>query len=168
MSLVERFPYLDRNPASGGLDLMPDLPIVLRHQSRSLSGVGLVDSGASNWLDMARDAREAANRLLTEDHYRSAVARVYYAAYSKITHELESIAGLPMPAGREGPSHARIRPVIETSMPNMAQPKRDKLSEMLGRLYALRIDADYRPSVEVEGTEGREAISIMKTIFEAF
>lgn len=26
---------------------MPDLPIVLRHQSQSVSGVGLVDSGAS-------------------------------------------------------------------------------------------------------------------------
>ena len=47
MSLVERFPYCDRNPASGGLDLMPDLPIVLRHQSHSLSVVALVDSGAS-------------------------------------------------------------------------------------------------------------------------
>jgi hypothetical protein len=47
LSLVEQFPYCDRNPASGGLDLMPDLPIVLRHQSRSLPGVGLVDSGAS-------------------------------------------------------------------------------------------------------------------------
>jgi hypothetical protein len=47
MSVVEQFPYSDRNPASGGLDLMPDLPIVLRHQSHSLSGVGLVDSGAS-------------------------------------------------------------------------------------------------------------------------
>ena len=47
MSLVEQFPYCDRNPASGGLDLMPDLPIVLRHQTHSLSAVGLVDSGAS-------------------------------------------------------------------------------------------------------------------------
>jgi hypothetical protein len=47
MSLVEQFPYRDRNPASGRLDLMPDLPVVFRHQSRSLSGVGLVDSGAS-------------------------------------------------------------------------------------------------------------------------
>jgi hypothetical protein len=47
LSLVEQFPYCERNPASGGLDLMPDLSIVLRHQSRSLSGVGLVDSGAS-------------------------------------------------------------------------------------------------------------------------
>jgi hypothetical protein len=47
MSVVEQFPYRDRNPASGGVDLMPDLPIVLRHQSHLLSGVGLVDSGAS-------------------------------------------------------------------------------------------------------------------------
>jgi len=121
-----------------------------------------------NWLDVARDAREAANRLLTEDHYRSAVARAYFAAYSKISHELVAIAGLPMPPGREGPGHNRIRPVIESSMPNMIQAKRDKLSEMIGRLYALRIDADYRPSIEVEGTEAREAISLMKTIFEAF
>jgi hypothetical protein len=47
MSVVEQFPYCDRNPASGGLDLMPDLPIVLRHQSHSLSGMGLVNSVAS-------------------------------------------------------------------------------------------------------------------------
>jgi len=64
---------------------------------------------AETWLDLARTAREAANRLLTEDHYRSAVARAYYAVYSKITHE---VAGLAMPPGREGPSHGRIRPVI--------------------------------------------------------
>jgi len=47
MSVVERFPYRDRSPASAGLDLMPDLPIVLCHQSRSLSCIGLVDSGAT-------------------------------------------------------------------------------------------------------------------------
>lgn len=43
----EQFPYRDRNPASGGVDLMPDLPLVLRHQSNVVSAVGLVDSGAS-------------------------------------------------------------------------------------------------------------------------
>lgn len=121
-----------------------------------------------NWLDLARAARKSANTLLTEDHFRSAVSRAYYAAYSKVTHELVAIGALPTPPNREGFSHARIRPVIETSMPNMAQARRDKLSELLGRLYTLRIDADYRPSIEVEGTEAREAISIMKTIFEAF
>jgi uncharacterized protein (UPF0332 family) len=120
------------------------------------------------WLDLARDARKAANTLVTEDRFRSCVARAYYAAYSKVTHELVVTAGLDMPPNREGPSHARIRPIIETSMPNMTQSKREKLSELVGRLYTLRVDADYKPSTRVEGVEAREAISIMKTIFEAF
>jgi hypothetical protein len=47
MSVVARSPDCDRNPASAGLDLMPDLPVVLRHESRSLSYVGLVDNGAT-------------------------------------------------------------------------------------------------------------------------
>ena len=47
MSAMEQFPYWDRDPTSGGLDLMPDLPILLRHQSVSVSALGLVDSGAS-------------------------------------------------------------------------------------------------------------------------
>jgi hypothetical protein len=47
MSAVESFPYVDRNPQSGGFDLMPDLPILLRRQGRTVAAVGLVDSGAS-------------------------------------------------------------------------------------------------------------------------
>ena len=50
----------------------------------------------------------------------------------------------------------------------MAQGKRVKLSELVGRLYTLRIDADYKPSTEVEASEAREAMSLMKTIFESF
>lgn len=121
-----------------------------------------------NWLDLARDARKAASTLLTEDRHRSAIARAYFAGYAKVTHELTAVAALPMPPGREGPSHSRIRRVIETSMPNMDQPKRDKLSEMIGRLYALRIEADYRPSSAVGITEARAAISLMTTVFDSF
>jgi hypothetical protein len=47
MNSVEQFSYIDRNPASGGVDLMPDLPITLRNQNQSVSATGLVDSGAS-------------------------------------------------------------------------------------------------------------------------
>jgi hypothetical protein len=47
MSNVEQFPYCDRNPALPGFDLMPDLPILLRRQSDVVSGLALVDSGAS-------------------------------------------------------------------------------------------------------------------------
>ena len=121
-----------------------------------------------SWLELARDARKAASMLVTQDHYRSGVARAYYAAYSKIAHELAVTAHLSMPPDREGPSHARVRPLIATSMPNMTREKREKLSELVGRLYTLRIDADYRPSTQVEGAEAREAISIMKAVSDAF
>jgi hypothetical protein len=47
MSLVEQFPYQDRNPSAAGFDLMPDLPILLRSPSHTLSGLALVDSGAT-------------------------------------------------------------------------------------------------------------------------
>jgi hypothetical protein len=47
MSLVEQFPYHDRNPARPGFDLMPDLPILLSSSPHRLSGLALVDSGAT-------------------------------------------------------------------------------------------------------------------------
>jgi uncharacterized protein (UPF0332 family) len=120
------------------------------------------------WIELASDGRKAANVLATEDRYRSCVARAYYAAYSKVTHALIAAAQLPPPPGREGFGHLRTRQVIVTSMPDMDQTKRHKLSELLGRLYTLRIDADYKPSTLVEAREAREALSIMKTIFESF
>jgi hypothetical protein len=46
---------------------------------------------------------------MTEDNFRSCVSRCYYAAYSKVTHELATTAGLTMPQGREGPpSHLKV------------------------------------------------------------
>ena len=127
---------------------------------------------SQTWLEVAREARTAARRLMTEDNFRSCVSRSYYAAYSKVTHELATTAGLTMPHDREGPHHTggkgAIRPMIETSMPNMRGDRRAKLSELIGRMYTLRLNADYRPSIGVEGREAREAISMMNTVFESF
>jgi hypothetical protein len=47
MSLGEQFPYRDRNSSAPGFDLMPDLPILLRAPSHTLSGLALVDNGAT-------------------------------------------------------------------------------------------------------------------------
>lgn len=107
-----------------------------------------------------------------EERFRSCVSRAYYAAYSKVTHELLTAAGVTMPADREGPGHGTgrggIRRMIETNMPAMHHDKRVKLSELIGRLYTLRIDADYKPSVEVAALDAREAISIMNAVFDSF
>jgi uncharacterized protein (UPF0332 family) len=126
------------------------------------------------WLDLAKDARQSANRLLAEEKFRSCMSRSYYAAYSKVSHELVFTAGLTMPLNREGPNHpgelgtGGIRRLIQTSMPNMQPARRSKLSELIGRLYTLRIDADYKPSVEVESRDAREAVSLMNKVFYSF
>ena len=76
--------------------------------------------------------------------------------------------------GREGLNHpgesgtGGIRRWIVTHMPDMEPPQRVKLSELIGRLYTLRIAADYQPSVDVDGRDAREAVSIMNTVFDAF
>lgn len=129
---------------------------------------------AELWLDLARDARHSANRLLTDDRFRSCLSRAYYAAYSKVTHTLAATPGITFANRREGPNHpgelgtGGIRRLIETSMPNMQRDRRIKLSELVGRLYTLRVDADYKPSATVKARDARAAVSIMNTIFDSF
>ena len=50
----------------------------------------------------------------------------------------------------------------------MNKEKREKLAELVGRLYTLRIVADYHPSITVDERDVREAISIMKKVFDSF
>jgi uncharacterized protein (UPF0332 family) len=125
------------------------------------------------WFELARDARKAASRL-AQENFRSCLNRAYYAAFSRVTHELNRVSAVNFPRGREGPSHpgesgtGGIHKLIVTSMPDMEMDARIKLSELVGRLYTLRIYADYMPSVNVEGRDAREAISIMNTVFDSF
>jgi uncharacterized protein (UPF0332 family) len=123
--------------------------------------------------DIAVDARRAASRLAAEN-YRSCLSRAYYAAYSRVNHGLVGAPGVTLPLTREGVNHpggsgtGGIRRWIETHMPNMDQPRRVKLSELVGRLYTLRIAADYKPSIEVDARDAREAISMMNAVFDSF
>src|SRR5438552_18473903 len=125
------------------------------------------------WFDLASDARKAANRLVSEN-YRSCLSRAYYAAFSEVNHALVGTPGVNIPLTRECVNHpgdsgtGGVRRWIESHMPRMDQPRRVKLSELVGRLYTLRIVADYKPSVEVDGRDAREAISIMNTVFDSF
>ena len=92
----------------------------------------------------------------------------------EVTHGLAATPGITFARDREGPNHpgevgtGGIRRLIETSMPNMQQDRPVKLSELVGRLYTLRIDADYKPSATIQARDARAAISIMNTIFDSF
>jgi uncharacterized protein (UPF0332 family) len=126
-----------------------------------------------SWYDLASEARKVANRLVSE-HYRACLNRAYYAAFSKVSFKLASTPGVVFPQGREGPNHpgktgaGGIRRQIEAHFKELDTDKRIKLSELIGRLYTLRIAADYKPSVNVDGRDAREAVSIINTVFESF
>jgi hypothetical protein len=126
-----------------------------------------------SWFDLASDSRKAANRLVSEND-RSCLCRAYYAVYSKVTFDLSAIPGVTFPVGDEGPKHpgrtrtGGIRRLIDGNMTTLDAPHRVKLSELIGRLYTLRCVADYRPSVDVDSRDAREAVSIMNTVFDSF
>ena len=92
----------------------------------------------------------------------------------KVTFDLSGIPGVVFPAGDEGPKHpgrtgtGAIRRLVEGNMTTLDVPKRVKLSELIGRLYTLRCVADYRPSMDVDGRDAREGVSIMNTVFDSF
>jgi hypothetical protein len=131
----------------------------------------------TTWYDVARDSRKAASEVVSS-RYRSCLSRAYYAAYSKVA-QLLAEKGVPMPAGREGPNHPGhlptgeaasngIRQMIVTQLMDIDVPKRRKLSELIGSLYTLRLYADYRPSIDIDAADAREAVSMMNTVFDAF
>ena len=131
----------------------------------------------TTWHEIARESQKAANELV-RTRFRPCVSRAYYAAYAKVTHDLVQ-AGVPMPRDREGPAHPGhlpggtagtkgIRVLIVKHLVDFEVPKRRELSELIGELYVLRLNADYHPSLRVEDREAREAVAIMNTIFAAF
>ena len=120
------------------------------------------------WLDLSRDCRKAASELVRKDRFRSAAARAYYAVYSKVSYEIV-LAGLPFPTNREGPSHHKLKHMIEENLSCLGdRDRRFALSRIVSRLYVLRLDADYRPSILFGAREAREAVSLMNKVFDAF
>jgi len=141
--------------------------------------LAILEKGAlmTAWHDMATESRKAANEMV-KTRFRPCLSRAYYAVYSKVTQDLIA-AGAPIPAGREGPNHPGhlptgvaaskgIRELIIQRLTNLDVKKRRALSEIVGELYTLRLYADYRPSIDVEASDAREAVSMMNTVFESF
>lgn len=81
---------------------------------------------------------------MADGNYRSCMSRAYYACYARVTNVLGSTPGVTFKPNREGPNHpgesgtGGIRKWIESHMPDMTQDRREKLSELIGRLYTLR------------------------------
>ena len=117
----------------------------------------------ANWLDIANDSYGAASALVEQKRWRSAISRAYYAAFSRVANLLVS-HGVSMPKDWEGPSHAKIAGLICEKL-TFLHDLRWRIFHWIRALYALRIDADYRPSMDMGGAHARLAISLMGNVF---
>ena len=130
---------------------------------------------SETWHELAHQARRAASKLVG-DEPRSCVSRAYYAVYAKVTHELNQLPSVTFAERREAPSHpgiaddggpgdGGIRRLIERAMTGLPPDRRRRLSQLVGELYALRVDADYRPSRTVDVGTARRALALMTIVF---
>jgi len=119
----------------------------------------------ATWLELARENRTAASQLFKRSLFRAAINRAYYAAYSRVTHELNAVPVF-WPKNREGPPHVKIPALIRDHLRTLRPKIRERIADMTAILYAMRCRADYHPSDTVDDSEARIALGMMKKIFD--
>jgi len=86
---------------------------------------------------------KAAQELVANKRWRSIVSRSYYAAYSAVTGALEGRANYPR--GMKNPPHDDVPNLVRNNLTTLSIVQRRRIGTIMVRLYASRLDADYRP-----------------------
>ena len=80
--------------------------------------------------------------------WRSIVSRSYYAAYSAVAGALEGRA--KHPHGLKNPPHEDVPSLVRNYLTMLTVAQRRRIASTMVRLYASRLDADYRPRRTVD------------------
>jgi uncharacterized protein (UPF0332 family) len=115
----------------------------------------------ATWNDLATQGFSSASSLFQAGHWRGAINRAYYAVYSKVTYCLLR-QGVTTPAGPQGPTHAKMAPLLQN---HLAGKLGKKEIARVTTLYNMRIVADYRPSSFVREDDARDALGHMQYVF---
>ena len=110
------------------------------------------------WREVGEDSFHAAQGI--KHHPRSCVSRAYYAAYALMSSELVSTRGVKFVLGRDGPSHFLLPTLVENHLRNrMNISKIRGIKAALRRLYNIRLNADYRPNLQISSSDVRDALA---------
>ncbi|MBY0311640.1 MAG: HEPN domain-containing protein [Phycisphaerales bacterium] len=109
---------------------------------------------------------QSSKLLLEHGHFRAAVSRAYYSAYSMVTSGLIQSGHTVSVGERPNPSHAQVAVMIQH---NLDKRRFDKiaireLSRKVRRLYAMRLSADYAPQDSIEQAEALQAVRDASTV----
>lgn len=117
----------------------------------------------AGWQDMADESYAADSTLVGQRRWRSAISRAYYAAFALVADSLGR-NGVTMPRDWEGPSHAKVAALICEKLTSL-RDARWRVFHWVKALYALRLDADYRPSLAIGNAHARRAVALMAEVF---
>ncbi|QNN25259.1 HEPN domain-containing protein [Planctomycetales bacterium ZRK34] len=121
----------------------------------------------ATWQDMSLAAMKAARLLAGRKNHRSAINRAYYAAFSAMTNEIRKRTH-EFPRGYEHPPHVRVGSYIKRFLTDRTKAHRDELRDAMARLYAARVEADYRhestPTDREMGNAMVDALYIMESV----
>jgi hypothetical protein len=117
---------------------------------------------AKSWYKVGEQALDAAQILRDKGHWRGAVNRSYYAAYSfsACLLSLEEMEFRLEPTGlqREGPEHKPLPDLIGEHLRRRLGRYIKDFRTLVGQLYNLRIASDYRPSASIRDDSGIQAL----------
>jgi len=111
----------------------------------------------ATWAQLAVDNFAAAGELYRSARYRSSVSRAYFASFAAVSEALVA-RGLTFADGREAPSHAALRGMVEDNLGSIAVRRRQRLKSLLNVCYEQRLQADYRPRKTIDRVQARNAV----------
>ncbi len=116
------------------------------------------------WTEIGLSSLRAA-KALRPNQPRSCVSRAYYAAHAVLTGALVGVGGyLPTGARQTPPHHAQAQ-LIGAHLGSGGTGFVRELRKVIRRLYARRLDADYRCTVSVDSQMATEALRDASTVF---
>ena len=115
------------------------------------------------WAEIGLDNLVAGRELYRSGRYRSSVSRFYYAAFHVVTDALEG--KFDTETGQETPNHKGLPKAIRLNLTQLTPPQRAEVGSLMNRLYAARIDADYRRRT-ADKTTALESLQAVLPLFD--
>jgi uncharacterized protein (UPF0332 family) len=115
------------------------------------------------WIEIGKSNLKAAKRLVVE-HPRSSASRAYYAAHVVLTDALLRSGYIARPNAQTAP-HRDQAILIGRHLSGKGFAVVKELRSLIRRLYAYRIDADYKRTVVVDPSLAKDSIRNASTLF---
>jgi len=127
----------------------------------------------ATWAELSRESFRAARMAMQNGYYRSSVSRAYYSAYAAVTQALVD-RKISFAVGRQGPGHEQLATLVDGNLGKLRGAKRVRANERrlikanLNMLHENRLDADYRPTRDVEQDVARNSLIAASRIAGTF